>query len=153
MRSVRSLAVILGAVLSLTVLAPSVAASSSPKALHLVKECSGFTGAPGSFCTFTSSDLDAIPIGSTATYYGPELGANGVISSKVVLRAGAGNTTTGWCQVSLSGATPTGACAFWFGTGRLHHFRAVVQVSVDPATGLWYWDGVYSLGRHRGHGH
>jgi hypothetical protein len=145
MRSIRSLLVVVATALSLTVLAPSVAASTSPNALHLVKECSGFTGAPGSYCTFTSSNLAAIPIGSKAVYYGPELGANGHISSKVVLRAGKGNTATGWCLVD--GATGNGACAFWSGTGKLHGFRAVVQVSVDPATGLWYWDGVYSLCR------
>ena len=36
--------------------------------LHLEKECSEYTGEAGSFCTISSSNFDAIPIGSKVVY-------------------------------------------------------------------------------------
>jgi hypothetical protein len=36
------------------------------------------------------------------------------------------------------------------GTGDFRGFRATAHVTLDPATGLWHWDGTYRL---RGHGH
>ena len=36
--------------------------------LHLAKECSEYTGLAGSFCTITSSNVAAIPVGSRVVY-------------------------------------------------------------------------------------
>jgi hypothetical protein len=112
--------------------------------LNLAKECSSMTGQVGDHCTFTSSNIDAIPVGATAIYYGPVLGP-AFISSSVLIDAGDGATATGYCSVDLSGM-PLGTCSFVGGSGSLAGFQAVVTVTVDEA-GSWYWDGTYRIGQ------
>ena len=41
---------------------------STGRELHVAKECSEYTGLAGSFCTITSSNVDAIPVGSKVVY-------------------------------------------------------------------------------------
>jgi hypothetical protein len=113
-------------------------------ALHLAKECSTFTGQVGDHCTFTASNVDAIPVGATAIYYGPVLGPT-FISSSVLIDAGDGNTATGSCIVDLS-STPLGMCSFVGGSGALAGFQAIATVTVD-ASGSWHWDGTYRIGQ------
>jgi hypothetical protein len=139
MRSV--LLVVVGAALALTVLAPSVAAST-PHPLTLTKDCSSFTGVVPSYCTITDSNVQAIPAGSKVWYYGPVISSTILTSSKVVINAKNGNTATGYCNVD--GKTGAGLCLFWKGTGTLAGFHAVVNVSVDQA-GLWHWQGRYYI--------
>ncbi|MGZ4391588.1 MAG: hypothetical protein ACXVRK_05635, partial [Gaiellaceae bacterium] len=65
---------VVAAILSLTALAlASSVWASSPRsgALSVTKECSGYTGFAGSFCTITSSSLAAIPVGSRINYLQP----------------------------------------------------------------------------------
>ena len=47
--------------------------AASPRSgdLHVTKECSGYTGGAGSFCTITSSNLRAIEVGSRILYLQP----------------------------------------------------------------------------------
>jgi hypothetical protein len=150
MRSIRSLLGILGTILLLTLFAPAAAASSGQHpdshhrhSLHISKDCSTFSGAPGAICTITASNLPAIPAGTIATYLGPTFGPD-KLDSTVVLDAGFGNTATGRCKVGF--ATFTGKCTFSKGTGSLAGLHAKVKVTVD-ATGLWHWDGSYSFTR------
>src|SRR4030095_14715508 len=50
----------------------SVSGSSErDRALHVTKECSEYTGAAGSFCTITSSNLARIEVGSRVHYDQP----------------------------------------------------------------------------------
>jgi hypothetical protein len=132
-------------VLALGALAgPAAAQSPSPaaaNALHLVKDCSGFTGDLGSVCIITASNLDAIPVGSQYIYYGPELDNPMFTSSSMVLDAGNGNTAAGYCMVDDKNG-PLGMCTFWAGTGTLAGFNAVAEVTVSP-DGLWHVDGTY----------
>lgn len=121
--------------------APSV---GSMDVLHLTKECSTFTGQVGDHCTFTASNIGAIPVGALAIYYGPVLGPT-FISSSVLIDAGNGSTATGSCIVDLSG-TPTGMCSFIGGSGALAGFQAIATVTVD-ASGSWHWDGTYRIGQ------
>ena len=53
-------------IISFAALAPFRRLASSPRSgiLHLTKECSQYTGEAGSFCTITSSNLNAIPVGT-----------------------------------------------------------------------------------------
>ncbi|MET0216099.1 MAG: hypothetical protein ABW292_24025, partial [Vicinamibacterales bacterium] len=48
----------------------SLAATSFPRsgALHVTKECRDYHGQAGDICTITSSNLDAIEVGSTVVY-------------------------------------------------------------------------------------
>ena len=63
-------------VVLLAALGFSVSAASSQnqaprgtKAFHATKDCSGFTGVVGSFCTFRSSNVKALKVGSKIFYF------------------------------------------------------------------------------------
>jgi hypothetical protein len=111
-------------------------------ALHLTKECSQYTGAAGSFCTFTASNLAAIPIGSKIFVDQPAGIPGGLLDSNVSLEVGTGDWAVGRCTLDLT--TSLGLCTFWDGTGGLSGFHA--RVNVSPAGGFSYnYDGTYSF--------
>ena len=118
-------------------------ATATPRSgeLHVKKECSQYTGAPGSFCTITSSSLKTIDAGSKVIYAQPA-GAAG-LDTDIVVYAGPGNSAYG--HVTLSFATLSGVVTFSGGTGQFRHFQARADVTYDPVTGLWSWDGTYSF--------
>ena len=118
-------------------------AGNSPRsgALHATKECSQYNGQAGSFCTITSSNLNAIDVGSKVIYEQPA-GAAG-LDSDLVLYTGPGNSAFG--HVTLSFATLSGVVTFSGGTGQFRGFEASVIVTYNPKTNLWYWDGTYSF--------
>jgi hypothetical protein len=69
MRSKRILLVAAAAILALSALAPTVSAESPHSGnLHVTKECSAYNGRASEFCTITSSNLWAIPVGSRVIY-------------------------------------------------------------------------------------
>ena len=43
------------------------------------KECSGYSGLPGSFCTFYASNVDWAPAGTNIFYLQPATNSNDVI--------------------------------------------------------------------------
>ncbi len=116
--------------------------ASSPRsgALQATKECSEYTGEAGSFCTFTSSNLKALDVGSRIVY----LSAAGATSldTDVVLDAGPGNKAFGHCLLVF--AHLPGECTFWGGTGQFTWFHADVVVSTLDGLN-WQWDGSYSF--------
>ena len=140
MRSMRRAMPVFGAILTLGLLAPTVAANSSPLPLHQTKDCGSFTGVAPTYCTLKTSNVDAIPVGSKIWYLGPVLSNSHFVSSNVVLDSGGGNTATGYCI--FIGKTSTGLCTFWGGTGTLAGYTAMIDVTIDD-TGLWHWDGTY----------
>ena len=74
-----------------------VAASASTQRsgiLHLTKECSQYTGAAGSFCTVTASNLNAIPIG-TKDVAVDAAGADGSLDSDIVFYTRGANKAFG----------------------------------------------------------
>jgi hypothetical protein len=133
---------------ALTTGAASVSASSARHEdrdgdLHVTKECSQYTGAAGSFCTFTSSNLAAITVGSKVFYDQPVGIPTGLLDSNVVLDAGAGNRAVGRCTLDLG--TGAGLCTFSDGTGKFAGFQARVDVSYTGGFN-YRWDGTYSFG-------
>ena len=138
--SKRLLLLVGAAVLALSAFVPSVAASPRSGDLQITKECSEYTGQAGSFCTFVSSNIRAIPSGARI-YYASAAGATS-LDTDVVIVAGPGNAATGHCTLDFL-ALP-GLCTFLGGTGQFIHFQAWASVSVD-GTGLWHWDGAYSF--------
>jgi hypothetical protein len=109
----------------------------------VTKECSGFTGTAGSFCTITSSNLKAIEVGSRIVYLQPaDLGTPS--GSDVVLDTpGPGNNTaSGHC--ALDPATGSGLCTFSGGTGKFTWFHATVDVSYLGGLNFG-WEGTYSF--------
>jgi hypothetical protein len=116
--------------------------ASSPRsgALHATKECSEYTYLAGSFCTFTSSNLKALSVGSRIVY----LSAAGATSlnTDVVLDAGPGNKAFGHCLLVF--AHLPGECTFRGGTGKFTWFHADVVVSTLDGIN-WQWEGSYSF--------
>jgi hypothetical protein len=120
--------------------APALSARSGD--LHVTKNCSLNTGQPGSFCTITSSNVEAIEVGSKVVYL-QAAGAT-VLDSDVVLDPpGPGNNTAfGHCRLDF--ATRAGLCTFTGGTGKFMHFEARAVVS-DLQERNWAWEGTYSF--------
>ena len=60
-------------------------ASSHIRALHVTKECTQYLGKAGQFCTITSSNLEAIPVGSRVIYEQDKVGA--VLETDITARS------------------------------------------------------------------
>ena len=117
--------------------------------LHLIKNCSAYTGAPGSSCTFTSSNLAEIRVGSKI-YYDQAAGIPaGMLDSNVFLSVGTGDWTVGRC--TLDGTTNRGLCNFSDGTGQLTGFTARVDVSSPDGVNV-HFDGRYHFNPDVGRG-
>ncbi len=149
MRSLRKL-VVLGATIALfAVLVPTVSAGSPhSRALHITKECSEYTRLAGGFCTITSSNLEAIPIG-TKVVYEQALGTGSmVLETDITLDApGAGDVAFGHVHLDLVAAI--GLATFTGGTGKFAGFTASVVVTPQPEVFRgWHWDGTYAFSRN-----
>jgi hypothetical protein len=108
--------------------------------LHVTKECSQYNGTVGSFCTITSSNINAIRPGMRVVYLGAP--ANGMLDTDIVLSFEHGSAASG--HVALNLATRQGQVTLSGGTGRFTHFHADAAVTVD-ASGVWHWDGTHSF--------
>ena len=143
-----SLGLVAGAVL-LVVLGFSVSAASSQnqapretKAFHATKDCSGFTGLVGAYCTIRSSNVKALKVGSKIFYV--QVAGKTALDSDTVIYVKRGSVATGHCFLRL--ATGVGLCTISDGTGTLAGFRFRVRVTADSSVPeLYHWDGTYSF--------
>jgi len=143
--------VVAAAALLLAALAFSLSASaaSSPnrsseatKAFHATKDCSGFTGLSGAFCTIRTSNVKAVKAGSKIYYF--QQGGKTAIDSDIVVYVGPGTVATGHCLLRF--ATGVGMCTISDGTGTLAGFHARVRVTADTSIPkLWHLDGTYGF--------
>jgi hypothetical protein len=108
--------------------------------IHLVKDCSEFTGETPSHCTISSSDYAPIPVGARVNYLGPLLVNPHFLASNVAVDHANGSTATGFCSFDGRPTQARGLCTFWGGTGALAGFTAIFVVTID-ATGQWHLDG------------
>lgn len=143
------------AALMLSFAAPTPAAAEEGQngQIHVQKVCpttgatATFTGLPGSYCTIIVSDVTAIPANTARVYYDkPSLvpiGSLGFLDSKVVVYVGPGNWAVGRCTVDFSNGL--GLCTISDGTGTLAGFSARIDVRIDFAHGITYWEGTYSF--------
>jgi hypothetical protein len=132
--------VLLATVAAAIVVPSALALASAPRSgeLHATKNCHGFTGAAGSFCEITSSNLPQIEIGSKILYLQPDLLVTPAGSDVILDPPGPGdNAAFGNCSLAV------GHCSFWGGTGKFRHFHAGVAVSYLGGED-WAWDGWYS---------
>jgi hypothetical protein len=106
----------------------------------VTKECSGYTGGAGSFCTITASNIKAIEAGSKILYLQPDQ-LETLSGSDVVLDLpGHGNNKAfGNCSLAI------GVCTFSGGTGKFTSFSARVDVTHTDDFSLWFWEGTYSF--------
>ena len=146
----RSLGLMAGAILLVVLGFSGSAASSTNQALrqtqafHGTKDCSGFTGLVGAFCTFRSSNVKAVKVGSKIFYF--QLAGKTALDSDIVVYVGPGTVATGHCLLRF--ATGVGLCTISDGTGALAGFHARVRVTADSSIPkLWHWDGTYGFNR------
>jgi hypothetical protein len=115
--------------------------------LQITKECSHYTGAAGSFCTITASNVAAIPPGSTVYYTQGAVSplaseaTHIALDSNVVLFVDAADWATGRCTL---GTASSGLCTFTDGIGALRGFHAHVSVAYTGGPNF-SWTGPYSL--------
>lgn len=129
----------------------SVSAASSPsqasrgtKAFHATKDCSGFTGLIGAYCTIRSSNVKALKVGSKIFYV--QKASKTALDSDTIIYVKRGSVATGHCF--LGSATGIGLCTMSDGTGTLAGFRLRVRVTADTSVpSLYHWDGTYSFNR------
>jgi hypothetical protein len=144
-----SVLVVAAAVFSLAALAFSPSAASSQnrspqatKAFHATKDCSGFTGVPGAFCTIRSSNVKAVKVGSRLFYL--QMAGKTAVNSDIAIHVGPGNVATGHCLLRF--ATGVGLCTISSGTGTLAGFHLRARVTADSSIPkLWHLDGTYSF--------
>jgi hypothetical protein len=139
-----------GAVL-VVVLGFSVSAAASPnqtfrgtKAFHATKDCSGFTGLVGAYCTIRSSNVKALKVGSKIFYV--QQAGKTALDSDTFIYVKRGSVAAGHCLLRF--APGVGLCTFSDGTGPLAGFRLRVRVTASSSIPkLWHWDGTYSFNR------
>ena len=113
--------------------------------LHLIKDCSGKTGDPGSFCVVTSADLPEIAIGSKVFYFQSPIPSTGLQDSNIVLDAGNGNRAVGRCTLDLTNFRAL--CTFSEGTGTFVGFHARINGTPGTDRTNYHWDGTYHFTR------
>ena len=112
----------------------------------MTKECSAYTGQPGSYCTISASDVKEIEAGSRVIYAGALV--NKKLDSDLILNPpGPGNNIAfGHVVLDLTTTPPRGVVTFSGGTGKFTHFNASILVTPQNlATHSWNWDGQFSF--------
>lgn len=137
------LLVVAAMTVSLVVLAPAVLAASPRSGdLYVTKECSEYTGAAGAFCTITSSNINAIKVGSRVVYAeAADLTLGTLNTDIVIVRQG---NSIAYGHVVLNLVTGAGTVTLSGGTGEFRGFSASVDVSYLGGPD-WAWEGAYSF--------
>jgi hypothetical protein len=134
--------------MALTVGATAASASNVRRGkIHLIKDCSGKTADPGSFCVVTSANLPEIVVGSKVFYFQSPIPSTGLQDSNVVLDAGDANRAVGRCTLDL--VTRIALCTFSEGTGTFIGFHARINGSPGTDATNYHWDGTFHFTRHR----
>jgi len=152
MHSKRSLLVVAAAILSLAALAPAVAASPRSGDVHITKECSAYAGQAGGYCTITSSNIKAIPVGSRVIYLEALAAPYTVLDTDIVLDPPGPGNNKAFGHVLLDLSTGKGVVTFSGGTGKFTWFQARADVSYLGGAD-WAWEGTYWFGHDDGHHH
>ncbi len=114
------------------------------KAFHATKDCSGYKGGIGSFCTIRTSNVKALKANSKIFYV--QEPTPSTLDSDIVIYVSRGTAASGHCLLHL--ASGKGLCTISDGTGTLAGFHLRVRVTADTSTqNLWHWDGTYSFGK------
>ena len=114
------------------------------QAFRATKDCSGFSGLVGAYCTIRSSNVKALKVGSKIFYV--QKAGRTALDSDTVIYVGRGSVATGHCLLRF--ATGVGLCTISGGTGTLAGFHARMRVRADASiTGLYHWAGTYSFSR------
>ena len=119
------------------------AAAERSGQLNITKNCIDYHGAANEICTITTSNLKAIPAGTTITYLSNAAPPN-LDTDVVIDPPGPGNNQAfGHCTLNLG--TGIGTCTISGGTGKFRSLKASVAVS-NIGGANYAWDGTYSYG-------
>ena len=121
---------------------PASATPSRAGPLHSTKECSQFSEATP-FCTITSSNLAAIPVGSTVVYANAG-NPDGSMDTDLVVYTRGANSAFGHAVLPAPGLF--GSVTLSGGTGEFKNFVAKVAVSYLGGVNF-AWDGWYSYSK------
>lgn len=124
----------------------AIAGSASPRGgeLHVTKNCRDYNPlVAGSFCTITSSNLNAIKNHSRVVYASAADLTSGLLDSDLVIDGPGNNDAFG--HVALNLVTLSGVVTLSGGTGSFSHFHAEQLVVACPAFPDCSWDGQYSF--------
>ncbi len=124
----------------------AVAGSASPRGgeLHVTKNCKDYNPlVAGSFCTITSSNLNAIKDHSRVVYASAADLTSGLLDSDLVIDGPGNNNAFGHVVLNLSSLS--GVVTLSGGTGKFSHFHAGPLVVACPAFPDCSWDGPYSF--------
>jgi len=129
-------------------LGSSAQAASHCRVLRVTKSCTEYDFTAGSFCTITSSNIEAIRPGSRIVYRSA-LGdpTPGVLDSDLVIDGPHHNDVFG--HVVLDGSTLTGVVMLSGGTGRFVHFHAGPLRVACPDYPICTWTGPLGSHHHR----
>jgi hypothetical protein len=108
----------------------------------VTKECSQYTRLAGGFCTITSSNIDAIEVGTRVVYAlasGPT-----VLNTDVTLDPPGPGNNAAFGHVVLDLAARRGVVTISGGTGKFTWLEASAVVSHLGGPN-WAWDGTYSF--------
>jgi hypothetical protein len=115
--------------------------------LHVTKECSAYDPTTaGSFCTITSSNINAIRTGMRVAYASAADLNAGTLDSDLIIDGPGHNTASGHVVLDLH--TLTGVVTLSAGTGTFTHFRAGPLAVSCPAFPDCSWDGPYRFSPH-----
>ena len=121
------------------------ASSQRSGALHVTKECSAYDPTTaGSFCTITSSNINAIRAGMRVVYASAADLSAGRLDSDLVIDGPGHNAAFGHVVLDLH--TLTGVVTLSGGTGRFTHFHTGPLTVACPAFPDCSWDGPYKFG-------
>jgi hypothetical protein len=143
-------AVLLGAIGTVAPVVPLAAQQGRTGQVHILKDCSGESGVPGSdFCIILSSNLPDLPAGTKIFYdlsAGPSVGP-GYFDQNIFIFVSPTQWAVGRCTGpnDINTLGPVGLCTISDGIGPLAGFSARVNVTYSPGgTGSQFgWDGTY----------
>jgi hypothetical protein len=111
--------------------------------LHVTKNCEKYNLSSGSFCTITSSNINAIKRGMHVVYTSAADLTHGVLNSDLVIVGPGHNAAFGHVVLDLQ--TLSGVVMLSGGTGRFARFHAGPLRVACPAFPNCSWDGPYSF--------
>ncbi|HEY3086711.1 MAG TPA: hypothetical protein VGJ59_01435 [Jatrophihabitantaceae bacterium] len=126
--------------------AESTGSSHRSGELQVTKNCKDYTGASGSFCTITSSNVNAIKVGSRVVYTSAADWTAGSLNSDLVIYGPGANRARGHVVLDLS--TLSGVVTLSGGTGVFTHFHAGPLTVACPYFPDCSWVGPYGFSPH-----
>lgn len=110
--------------------------------LHVTKRCSKYDPTKvGSFCTISSSNINAIRKGMRVVYVSPANMSTGILDSDLVIDGPGHNLGFGHVVVNLN--TLSGVVTLSGGTGRFTNFHAGPITVACPHNPVCSWTGPY----------